>query len=145
MSLVSSCSCLLCNILRPGVKSKIKMYLVQRRQPMFKLHLSDQPCYCQLKCVLYCMFYGISNISTRTAFPNFHTSLVSNSGYHRLSPWHWISPTMIPPKLSHALFSCSIPIILMLFGYTALSYIYIYMYISWYRKTSLNGRLWPFK
>ena len=32
----------LCNILKPGVKSKMKMQLEQRQQAMLQLHLSDQ-------------------------------------------------------------------------------------------------------
>ena len=32
----------LCILLHPGVKSKMKMYLEQRRQAMLRLHLSDQ-------------------------------------------------------------------------------------------------------
>ena len=41
------------NQLKPGVKSRMKMYLEQRRQAMLQLHLSDQHMYCLLRCVLY--------------------------------------------------------------------------------------------
>ena len=34
------------NILKPGVKSRIQMWLEQRRQVMLKLQLSIQQCYC---------------------------------------------------------------------------------------------------
>ena len=39
------------NILKPGVKSRMKMQLEQRRQAMFQLHLSDRQFYCLLRCV----------------------------------------------------------------------------------------------
>ena len=32
----------LSNLLKPGVKSRMKMWLEQRRQAMFQLHLSDK-------------------------------------------------------------------------------------------------------
>ena len=35
------------------------MYLEQHRQAMLQRHLSDQPFYCQLMCVLYYMLDGI--------------------------------------------------------------------------------------
>ena len=35
------------------VKSRMKMYLEQRRQAMLQLHLSDQQFHCQSRCVLY--------------------------------------------------------------------------------------------
>ena len=41
------------NLLKPGVKSEIKMWLEQRRQAMFQLHLSDQQFHCLLKYNLY--------------------------------------------------------------------------------------------
>ena len=47
------------NALKPGVKSRMKMQLEQRRRVMLQLHLSDQQVYCLLKCVLYYWFYGI--------------------------------------------------------------------------------------
>ena len=43
----------LCNLLEPGVKSKMKMQLEQRRQAMLQLHLSDQQFHCLLRCCLY--------------------------------------------------------------------------------------------
>ena len=41
------------NPLKPGVKSRMKMKLKQRRQAMLQLHLSDQQLYCLLWCNLY--------------------------------------------------------------------------------------------
>ena len=41
------------NPLKPGVKSRMKMYLEQRRQAMPQLHLSDQQFNCLLRCVFY--------------------------------------------------------------------------------------------
>ena len=41
------------NPLKPGVKLRMKMQLEQRRQAMLQLHLSDQKCYCLLRCDLY--------------------------------------------------------------------------------------------
>ena len=40
-------------LFKPGVKSRMKMWLEQRRQAMLQLHLSDQQFYCQLRCDLY--------------------------------------------------------------------------------------------
>ena len=39
----------LCIILEPGVKSRMKMQLEQRRKAMLQLHLSDQQFYCLLR------------------------------------------------------------------------------------------------
>ena len=41
------------NLLKPGVKSRMKMWLEQRRQVMLQLHLSDQQFNCRLRCVLH--------------------------------------------------------------------------------------------
>ena len=41
------------NPLKPDVKSRMKMYLEQRRQAMLQLHLSDRQFYCLLRYVLY--------------------------------------------------------------------------------------------
>ena len=49
---------LLRNILKPCVKSRMKMSLKQRRQAMLQLHLSDWQFCCLLRCGLYYMFYG---------------------------------------------------------------------------------------
>ena len=43
----------LSNLLKPGVKSGMKMQLEQRRQAMLQLHLSDQQFDCLLKWDLY--------------------------------------------------------------------------------------------
>ena len=43
----------LSNLLKRGVKSRMKMQLEQRRQVMLQLHLSDQQCYCPRWCDLY--------------------------------------------------------------------------------------------
>ena len=40
------------NSLKPGVKSRMKMSLEQRRQALLQLHLSDQQFYCLQRCVL---------------------------------------------------------------------------------------------
>ena len=48
------------NLLKPGVKSKMKMQLGQRQQEMLQLHLSDQQYYCLLSGVLHQRFEGIS-------------------------------------------------------------------------------------
>ena len=39
------------NSLMPGVKSRMTMWLEQRRQALLQLYLSDQLCYCLLRCV----------------------------------------------------------------------------------------------
>ena len=41
------------NPLKPGVKSRMRLSLEQRRQAMLQLHRSDQQLYCLLRCVLY--------------------------------------------------------------------------------------------
>ena len=41
------------NPLTPGVKSRMKMYLEQRRQAMLQLHLSDHQFYFLQRCTLY--------------------------------------------------------------------------------------------
>ena len=41
------------NPLKPDVKSRMKMWLEQRRQAMLQLHLSDRQFYCLLRCDLY--------------------------------------------------------------------------------------------
>ena len=41
------------NLLKLGVKPRIKMELEQRRQGMLQLHLSDQQVYCLVRCDLY--------------------------------------------------------------------------------------------
>ena len=43
----------LSNLLKPGIKSGMKMQLEQRRQAMLQLHLSDQQFDCLLKWDLY--------------------------------------------------------------------------------------------
>ena len=43
---------------KPGVKSRMKMQLEQRRQAMLQLHLSDQQFHCLLRCDLYHRFDG---------------------------------------------------------------------------------------
>ena len=43
----------LCNILKPGVRARMKMQLEQRRQAMLQLHLSDQQFSYLLRCVIY--------------------------------------------------------------------------------------------
>ena len=47
------------NPLKPGVKSRMKMLLEQRRQAMLQLHLSAEQFYCLLRCVLYYIFDGM--------------------------------------------------------------------------------------
>ena len=46
----------LCNLLKHGVKSRMKMQLEQRRQAMLQLHLSDKQFYNPLRCGLYWRF-----------------------------------------------------------------------------------------
>ena len=46
------------NLLKPGVKLRMKMLLEQRRQAMLQLHLSYQQFYCLLRCDFYSRFYG---------------------------------------------------------------------------------------
>ena len=41
------------NPLKPGVMSRMKVLLEQRRQAMLQLHLSDHQFYFLLRCVLY--------------------------------------------------------------------------------------------
>ena len=41
------------NPLKPDVKSRMKIWLEQRRQAMLQLHLSDRQFYCLLGCILY--------------------------------------------------------------------------------------------
>ena len=43
----------LSNPMKPGVKSRMKMWLDQRRQAMLQLHLSDRQFYCLLTCDIY--------------------------------------------------------------------------------------------
>ena len=43
----------LANHLKPSVKSRMKMWLEQRRQTMLQLHLSDRQLNCLPRCVLY--------------------------------------------------------------------------------------------
>ena len=38
------------NPMKPGVKSRMKMYLEQRQQAMLQLHLSDRQFYCPIRC-----------------------------------------------------------------------------------------------
>ena len=58
----------LCNLLKPGVKSTMKMWLEQRRQAMLQLHLSDQQFYCTLRYDFYKTFEG--SVPTKlTAYP----------------------------------------------------------------------------
>ena len=42
-----------CSVLKPGVKSRMKMQLDQCRQTVLQLHLSDQQFYCLIRCFLY--------------------------------------------------------------------------------------------
>ena len=66
MFLISYCSCLCaiyCNLLKPGVKSRMKMCLAQHPKVMLHLHLSYWQCYCLLKCLLYQRFEGSYIIS----------------------------------------------------------------------------------
>ena len=48
------------NLLKPGVKQRMKMQLEQRRQALLQLHLSDQQHNCLQRCVLYCTWRYIS-------------------------------------------------------------------------------------
>ena len=48
----------LSNPLKPGVKSRMKIYLEQHRQAMLQLHLSDQSFNCLIRCDLYYRFDG---------------------------------------------------------------------------------------
>ena len=41
------------NLLKPGVQWRMMMHLEQRRHAILQLHLSDQQCYCLLRCDLY--------------------------------------------------------------------------------------------
>ena len=41
------------NPMKPGLKSRMKMKLEQRRQPMLQLHLSDRQFCCLLRCGFY--------------------------------------------------------------------------------------------
>ena len=41
------------NPLKPGVQSRMKMWLEKRRQAMLQLHLSDRQFNCLLRCILY--------------------------------------------------------------------------------------------
>ena len=50
------------NPMKPGVKSRMKMYLEQPRQAVLQLHLSDQQSHNQLRCNLYQRFYGSSRL-----------------------------------------------------------------------------------
>ena len=46
-------SLLMPNLMKPDVKSRMKMQLEQRKQALLQLHLSDHQYYCQLRCVSY--------------------------------------------------------------------------------------------
>ena len=58
MFLASSCTLSLFNLMKPGVKSRMKMQLEQRRQVMLQLCLCDQHFYYLLRCILYERFEG---------------------------------------------------------------------------------------
>ena len=59
MFLVSACSCL-CNLLKPGVKSRMKVWLEYPGKAMLQLHLSDRQFCCLLRWDLYYRFDGTS-------------------------------------------------------------------------------------
>ena len=46
------------NPMKPGVKSRMKMKLEQRRQALLLPHLSEQTFYCLLRCISYWRFNG---------------------------------------------------------------------------------------
>ena len=64
----------LCNILKPGVNSRMKMYLEQRWQAMLQLHLSDLQLYC---------LPGCSYIRDLTILNTWKYSHSSNVLFHR--------------------------------------------------------------
>ena len=41
------------NTMKPGVRSRIEMWLEHRLSALLQLHLSDRQFYCLLRCVLY--------------------------------------------------------------------------------------------
>ena len=68
---------------QPGVKSRMKMQLEQRRQAMLQLHLSDQQIYCLLRCISYYRFDGSQIVASgKPVMENF--DLGSLHKYHNL-------------------------------------------------------------
>ena len=57
----------LSNLLQPCIKSRMKMWLEQRRQAILQLHLSDRQFNCQLRCLLYYRLDGNCNGECRWA------------------------------------------------------------------------------
>ena len=49
------------SLLKPGVRSSMKMQLEHRRQVILQLHVSNQQFYCILRCDFYRRFYGNKN------------------------------------------------------------------------------------
>ena len=66
---------------KPGVKSRMKVQLEQRRQAMLQLHLSDQQFYCLWRCCLYYRFDGIYGFFFSTS--KLHMYLSSSVVYDR--------------------------------------------------------------
>ena len=70
----------LSNLLKPGVKSRMKMQLEQRRQAMLQLHLSDQQIYCLLWCTYITGLTVLGNI--RQIFTRVHMHIMNNRSTH---------------------------------------------------------------
>ena len=71
------------NPLKSGVKSRLKMWLEQRRQAMLQLHLSDQQVYFRPRCTLYYRCDDILVVYSwgmlfKSRFPNIHNFLLSH-------------------------------------------------------------------
>ena len=80
--------------MKPGVKSRTKKQLEQRRQAMLQLHLSDRQFYCLLRCDLYWRLDGNQWISSKfiimaaESFP-FHSLICPSSQ----CPGQWVIRT----------------------------------------------------
>ena len=75
----------LCSILKPGVKSRMKMLLEQRRQALLQLHLSDQQLYCLLSSNSYWRIEGTRSSSAR------HGVSFVNSESNLFITFRWLS------------------------------------------------------
>ena len=71
------------NPMKPGVKSRMKMWLEQRRQVMLQLHLSDRQFYCLLRWDLYQRLYGTQRLTLAYIYRNWHASK------SRYNPSNW--------------------------------------------------------
>ena len=72
------------NPFKPGVESRMKMKLEQRRQVMLQLHLSKKQIYCLLRCAFNKRFDVSYNVYNATGF-----HIVSYCIYIHAKEWGW--------------------------------------------------------